>query len=87
MFYAITQPLYATAPARWLSAQTKVMGNLSPCEAAAFDSTIPSMLSQYKNMGTLHGHSDRKAVVDGVHSYGYLSFGDLSDPDSITARE
>ncbi len=80
MFYAITQPLYAAAPAKWLSWQTKVMGNISPCEAAAFDSTIPAMISNFRNMGTIHGHGDRRTVVDGEHSYGFLSFGDLSDP-------
>jgi hypothetical protein len=80
MFYAVTQPLYAVAPPKWLTAQTKVMGELIPCDTFALGSVNRSMVAQYSGMGLTHGHPARRMVVNGENSYGFVGFGDQSDP-------
>ena len=81
MFNTVTQPLYAVAPAKWLTAQTKVLGELVPCDTAALaGAKMSQIVNQYRNMGLIHGHTQRRSVVSGEDSYGFLEFGDLADP-------
>jgi len=80
MFYAVTEPLYAVAPTKWLTAQSKVWGELVPCDTNVLGGKYKSVVAQYSGMGTTHGHPARRMVVAGENSYGFLGFGDQSDP-------
>lgn len=88
MFYAVTQPLYAIPPSKWLTWQTRVMGDLAPIDSVSFwDTAATTSLArtgvtlQHKQMGYINGHGKRKQVVLGEDSYGFLAFGDLGDQD------
>jgi hypothetical protein len=79
MYFALCQPPYPVASTKWLTAQTKVMGELLPCDPTVFEGNMAAMINQHKMMGFIYGHNMRKMELLNIDSYGFLEFGDLDD--------